>query len=67
MKGQGTLTSEKRDEYRATLTKLRAIVERHREATSEGERQLLQIARWVLAQWNPENQTLVEQTPSTSK
>ena len=67
MKVQGTLTSEKRDEYRATLTKLRAIVERHREAKSEGERQLLQIARWVLAQWTSENQALLEQTPSTLK
>ena len=67
MKVQGMLTSEKRDEYRATLTKLRAIVERHREATSEGERQLLQIARWVLTQWTPENQNLLEQTLSTSK
>ena len=67
MQVQGTLTSEKRDEYRATLTKLRAIVERHREATSEGERQLLQIARWVLTQWTPENQALLEQTLSTLK
>ena len=67
MKVQGTLTSEKQDEYRATLAKLRAIHDRHRVPTSEGERQLLQIAQWVLAQWNPENQALLEQTPSTSK
>ena len=64
MKVQGMLTSDKRDEYRATLTKLRAIDERHQEAKSEGERQLLQIARWVLTQWTPENQALLEPTPS---
>ncbi len=67
MKVQGMLTSDKRDEYRATLTKLRAIDERHQEAKSEGERQLLQIARWVLTQWTPENQALLEPTPSTVK
>ena len=44
---QGILTSDKRDEYQATLTKPRAIDKRHQEAKSQGERQLLQIVRWV--------------------
>jgi hypothetical protein len=67
MQVQGTLTSEKRDEHRATLAKLRAIHDRHRVPTSEGERQLLQIAQWVLSQWTPENLTLLEQPPSILK
>lgn len=60
MKAQGTLTSEKQDAYRVTLAKLRAIQDRHRAPTSEGESQLLQIVQWVLSQWTPENLTLLE-------
>lgn len=60
MKAQGALTPKKRDEYRAALTKLQAMEERHREATSEGERQLLRIAQWVLAQWEGDNQAILE-------
>lgn len=60
MKAQGALTPKKRDEYRATLTRLQAIQGRHQVAKSEGERQLLQIAQWVLDQWQGDNRTLLE-------
>lgn len=67
MKAQGRLTPQKRGEYRAALTRVRAIEARLREARSEGERQLHRIVRWVLAQWVGENRALLEQPPTTSK
>lgn len=67
MKAQGRLSPEKWNEYKAALAKLRAMEERHREARSEGERELLQLARWVLRQWEGENQALLEQTPLNRK
>ena len=45
MKAQGTLTPKKRDEYRAALIKLKVMEVWHREAKSEGERQLHRIVR----------------------
>jgi hypothetical protein len=63
MKAQGTLTPKKNDEYRTALNELRAMEERHREARSEGERQLRRVAEWVLRQWEGENQVLLERTP----
>jgi hypothetical protein len=62
MKAQGTLGPKKRDEYRAALTKLRAMEERHRAAKSEGEGQLHRIVRWVLGQWQGDNRTILELT-----
>jgi hypothetical protein len=65
MKFQGTLTLQKQAEYRATLGKLSRIEQRHREPRSDGERQLLAIARWVLGQWKGQNEALLKPTPST--
>lgn len=60
MKAQGQLTPQKQKEYRAVLTKLRAMEERHQQARSKGERQLLEIVRWVLGQWQGNNQAILE-------
>lgn len=57
---QGQLTPQKQKEYRAVLTKLRAMEERHQQARSKGERQLLEIVRWVLGQWQGNNQAILE-------
>ena len=62
MKAQGTLTPKKRDEYRAALIKLKVMEVWHREAKSEGERQLHRIVRWVLDQWQGDNQAILELT-----
>jgi hypothetical protein len=67
MKAQRALTPQKQREYRAALAKLRGMDERHREARSEGEQRLLQIVRWVLSQWEGENQILLEQPATTVK
>jgi hypothetical protein len=60
MKAEGVLTPKKRDEYRAALIKLKVMEVWHREAKSEGERQLLLITRWVLGQWEGDNRTILE-------
>jgi len=60
MKAQGQLTPEKRAEYRAVVTRLQAIEERHREARGEGQRRLLEITRWVLGQWTADNRAILE-------
>lgn len=60
MKAQGRLTPQKQAEYRAALTKLKTMEERHREVRSEGKRQLLHIVRWVLRQWEGDNQAVLE-------
>jgi len=65
LKARGRLTPQKQDEYRAALVKVQAMEKRHREARSEGERQLLRIDRWVLRQWEGENQVLLERTPNS--
>jgi hypothetical protein len=67
MKTQGGLVPEKRAEYKAALERLRALEERHQQPGSDGERHLLQIAQWVLRQWEGRDWALLEQTPSTLK
>jgi len=62
-KAQGVLTPAKRNEYRATLAKLRGIADRHREAQTAGERQLVRIAKWVLSQWEKDNRAILEPLP----
>jgi hypothetical protein len=62
MKAQGTLTAQKRDEYRAALIKLKVMEVWHRAAKSEGERQLHRIVRWVLDQWQGDSRTILELT-----
>jgi len=59
MVNQGLLTSSKRAEYRAALERLEALASRHRAPTSDGERELHRIARWVLDRWNEENRDLL--------
>jgi hypothetical protein len=54
MKTLGTLTPQKRAEYRGALDQLRNIEERHRKPKSEGEMELHRIVRWVLDQWSDE-------------
>jgi hypothetical protein len=60
MKAQGRLTPRKRAEYRAVLERLRQIVQRHHEPKSDGERELLRIARWVIDEWQREADLLEE-------
>ena len=58
MEAQGKLTPQKRAEYRAALDRLRRIEGRHREPKSDGERELLRIARWVIDQWRANGKLL---------
>ncbi|MGA2256844.1 MAG: hypothetical protein ABSG53_19510, partial [Thermoguttaceae bacterium] len=67
MKAQGVLTPAKRNEYRATLAKLRGIADRHRDAKTAGERQLDRIAKWVLSQWERDNRAILEPLPLHQK
>jgi hypothetical protein len=59
LRASGGLTEPKRAEYRAALDRLRDIAERHRKATSDGEKELLRITRWVLHQWQDPNRSLL--------
>ena len=56
MQEQGKIPPGKRAEYRSTLDRLRRIEERHSRPKSEGERELVRIARWVIAQWRAEDE-----------
>jgi hypothetical protein len=67
MKAQGALTPAKQTEYRASLSKLRAIADRHQEARTAGERQLARIAQWVLSQWEGNNRAILEPLPLHQK
>ncbi len=60
MKTQGSLTTQKRAEYRAALDRLREIEARHRGPKSEGEKELGRVARWVLDRWQGEGTLLRE-------
>lgn len=51
MASQGVLTAERKHKYRAALDRLGEIEVRHRGATSDGEKQLHRIAKWVLDRW----------------
>ena len=57
MRAQGTLTPQKRAEYRAALDRLRAIEARHREPKSDGEKELHRVAQWVVDRWQGRRQT----------
>lgn len=59
MKDRGALTAKKQAEYRAALDRLRVIEGRHREARSDGEKELHRIARWVLDRWGREERALL--------
>jgi hypothetical protein len=58
MADRGTLTTERRAAYRSRLERVRGIERRHRELTSEGDRQLHRIARWILERWSGEEALL---------
>jgi hypothetical protein len=60
MKVQGQLTPRKRAGYRAALDRLRQIEQRHHEPKSDGERELVRIARWVVDEWQGEADLLEE-------
>jgi hypothetical protein len=60
---RGALSPQTRADYRATLDRLRAIEQRHRDPTSPGEKELQQIARWVLDQWEGENRRWLDSAP----
>jgi hypothetical protein len=60
MEKQGTLTPQKRAEYRAGLERLRGIAGRHREPRSNGERDLGRVAGWVVDRWRGEDGLLRE-------
>jgi hypothetical protein len=60
---QGKLTPQKRAEYQAALEWFRVIDQRHREAKSNGQKELHRIARWVLDQWEGENRKLLDFAP----
>jgi hypothetical protein len=60
MAAAGALTPQRRAAYRAEREKLEAIESRHREPESEGERELLRIARWALKQWDEDDLDLVQ-------
>lgn len=63
MAAQGSLTPQQRDEYREALGRVAAIESRHRDPKSDGERELLRIARWVLDQWKGEDRKLLGLAP----
>ena len=51
--------SMKRALLREQLTRVRAIAERNRKATSGGAKDLHRIAQWLADQWTPENEKLL--------
>jgi hypothetical protein len=60
MKDRGELTAKTRAEYRAALDRLRAIEMRHREPTTDAERALHRIARWMIDRWAEGDWRLLE-------
>ena len=56
---RGKLDAKKRALLRAQLTRVRAIAVRHREATSDGVKELHRIAQWLADYWTPENTALL--------
>ena len=63
MKNRGELTTVKRDEYRKALDGLREVEQRRQPSKSNGEKELCRIARWVLDEWEGENDTLLAPAP----
>lgn len=67
MKAQGVLTLAKQTDYGASLSKLRAIADRHPEARTAAERQLARIAQWVLSQWEGDSRAILVPLPTNQK
>ena len=57
--GRGRLDAKKRVLLREQLTRVSAMAERHREATSGGAMELHTIAQWLVDQWTQENVALL--------
>ena len=55
----GRLDAKKRTLLRDQLARVRAIAARHRDATSNGAKELHRIAQWLADQWTPENSALL--------
>jgi hypothetical protein len=60
MASRGELTARERGEIRAALDRVSAIASRHREPRTNGERELLRIARWVVDRWDDADRRLLE-------
>jgi len=56
---RGKLDPKKRAQLREQLDRVRAIAARHRDATSDGGKELHRIAQWLADQWTPENAALL--------
>ncbi len=56
---RGKLDAKKRAVLREQLTRVRAIAARHRDASSEGAKELHRIAQWLADQWTPESSALL--------
>ncbi|WP_165069649.1 hypothetical protein [Paludisphaera rhizosphaerae] len=63
MTSPGELPASRRAEIRADLDRLQAIASRHVEPRSDGERELLHVARWVLSLWGPAERGLLGESP----
>lgn len=59
MKERGELNAARIAEYRAALSRVRAIAVRHRRAVNPGGRELHRIASWVTGQWAGSNAALL--------
>jgi len=57
---RGKLDEKKRALLRGQLAGLRAIAARHRDATSDGAKELHRIAQWLTEQWTPEYAALLD-------
>jgi hypothetical protein len=58
MNAKGTLTPQRRADYRTVLDRLRVIERRYQEPKSEGEQELHHIAGWVLDRWSEDRRLL---------
>ena len=59
-KAAGALPPEQVNDVHDALARLRGVEQRHRGADSAGPKELHQIARWVLRQWEGENARLLD-------
>ena len=60
MMDQGRWTPEARAATRDTLGRIRLLARRYAEPRSDGEREMQEIARWILDLWDGENEALLK-------
>jgi hypothetical protein len=60
LKNAGQLDAKRRTELRSAVERLRAIADRHREASSVGAKELQRIAAWVVSLWSGKNASLLD-------